>query len=275
MRNTVKVVLASVLLAGTGVPTYAAGLVGGLVGADNALITINEGSAADTGLVNLGLGGGNGNILDLSVGSGEPLATSAVGTGNSVLGADVSIRNLAHATANVGGNGGLVEADVNLLSGFANGNVNVGGPNLIGLNVGLQPSDGPTQTSLNPLPKPGGANVSGEVIGAGALASGGNGDAMPSCTNGSANDVARLIRDTRADASWAQASGVRVQRVDLCPEVKVWLAAQLQGSVLGNALRTAVQSDALLNASLSRTSYGAERVFAINEKGGQLVLYVY
>ena len=98
---------------------------------------------------------------------------------------------------------------------------------------------------------------------------------MPSCANGSANQVAQLIRSTQVDASWARASGVKVQRVDLCPEVKVWLAAQLQGSGLGNSLRAVVQSDALLSASLSRTSYGPDRVFAINERGGQLFVYVY
>ncbi|UJW86856.1 hypothetical protein IM737_06300 [Devosia sp. SL43] len=116
---------------------------------------------------------------------------------------------------------------------------------------------------------PGGPTISGVLFG------GNGGGTVPVCDSGSANDVVRLIQNTKANASWVQASGVQVQRVDLCPEVKVWLAAQLQGSALGNALRSAVQSDALLSASLSRTSYGPDRVFAINKRGAQLIVYVY
>lgn len=290
MRNTAVVVVAGALLAGTAIPVYAGGLLGGVIGNSDALITINQGSAADSGLVNLGLGGGDGNIVDLGVGGGsQPLVGATVGTGSSQLGADVSVgSNLVDTTVDVGNGDSLLDADVGLLNNQVAAKVNVGGPSLVGVGVALLPNNPGTggPGTPNGPGTPGGVGNPGnsgnplnpvvplDPLNPGNLANG-DGNGMPSCDGGAANGVARLIQNTQADASWARASGVQVLRVDLCPEVELWLAAELKGSALGNALRAAVQGDALLSASLSRTSYGPDRVFAINKKGSQLIVYVY
>ncbi|UXN75480.1 hypothetical protein N8D56_12475 [Devosia sp. A8/3-2] len=40
-------------------------------------------------------------------------------------------------------------------------------------------------------------------------------------------------------------------------------------------LQNAVMNDALISTSLSRASFGADRVFAVKRSGSQLTVYVY
>ncbi|MDB5614256.1 MAG: hypothetical protein JWQ22_1909 [Devosia sp.] len=95
------------------------------------------------------------------------------------------------------------------------------------------------------------------------------------CDGMPVNQVTTLLQSTRFDNSWSRASGVKVQPIGVCADVKAWLAAQLNGSNLGAALRSAVQSDSLVSASLSRTKYGPDRVLAVKQSGSQLIVYVY
>lgn len=84
-----------------------------------------------------------------------------------------------------------------------------------------------------------------------------------------------MIGSTRVDNTWRRASNVAIQPVQVCPDVRVWMTSQLSGSGLGPVLRDAVRSDDLISTSLSRSSYAADRVFAVKKSGSQLTVYVY
>jgi hypothetical protein len=75
--------------------------------------------------------------------------------------------------------------------------------------------------------------------------------------------------------AWMRAANVQVVPIKLCPAAKKQVAALLAKSKKINLLRRAVMSDALITASLGRTSYDANDVIAVQRKGGQLVVYVY
>lgn len=260
MRKFLTVVLSCSLLAGTAVPSYSTGLLGGIIGDGDsgALVTLDSGAASDTGLVNVGLGGDGGNVLDVNVGGDQ---------------------GLANANVSSGGSNGLLNTDIDLLGGAVNANVGVGGPNLVDVGIGIgnpgapgnpgtpgNPGNAGNPGNMGNPGRPGTPGFSGSVLA-------NNGGAA--CSGQSANQISRLIRSTHVDASWTRASNVSIQRVDVCPDVKVWLASQLAGSGLGQMLQQAVSSDALISASLSRTSYGADDVFAVKHSGGQLIVYVY
>lgn len=256
MRNAVSVVFASVLLAGAVVPSHAQDLLGDLLGGDGGLITLNSGDASSDGLVNVGLGGGDGNLVDLNVGGSEPLATANVSSGS---------------------NNGLLDADIDLLNDTVGVTANVGGDNLVDIGIGIGRSGTPGNPGNPGSPgSPGNPGMPGNPAGpgfsGGSLANSGGG---ASCAGVPANQIARLIQSTRVDASWMRASNVSIQRVQVCPEVGVWLSSQLVGSGLGPVLQNAVASDALISASLSRSSYGPDRVFAVKHSGAQLTVYVY
>ncbi|WP_240229998.1 hypothetical protein [Devosia lacusdianchii] len=264
MRNAVSVVFASVLLAGAVMPSHAQDLLGNLLGGDGGggLVTLGSGEASSGGLVNVGLGGGDGNLVDLNVGGSEGLATANIssGSGNGLLDANVDLLNdTVGVTANVGGD--------NLLGiGIAvGGSGNSGGPGGPGA-PGNPGSPGNPGAPGNPgLPSNPGFSGSG-------VANSGGGAA---CDGASPNQIARLIRSTQVDASWMRASNVAIQRVQVCPEVRVWLSSQLAGSGLGPVLQNAVASDALISTSLGRSNYGTDRVFAVKRSGAQLTIYVY
>jgi hypothetical protein len=98
---------------------------------------------------------------------------------------------------------------------------------------------------------------------------------MRACAGQSPSQLVRLVQSTRVDASWARASNVQIQRVGVCPEIRVWLQGQLNGSGLGPVLHQAVMNDALISTSLGRASFNADRVFAVKRSGSQLTVYVY
>ena len=286
MKGVSVKILAGLLLAGTVIPAHAQGLLGGILGGggDHSLVTIDSGPAGNTGLVNLGLGGGGGNVVDLNVGGGTaPPVTANVGTGNGAIGVDATVGgNVVDAAVTIGGAGGVVDANVGLLNGTANVHANVGGPNLVGVTIGVPGTPGtPGMPGTPGTPgtpgNPGTPGTPGNPGGPGMpglIANTGSGS-NASCVGESANQIARLIQSTRVDASWMRASNVSIQRVEVCPDVKVWLSSQLAGSGLGPLLQNAVASDALISASLSRSSYGPERVFAVKHSGSQLTVFVY
>lgn len=278
MRTSVIGLFAGVVLATTCIPVYAQDLLGGLLGSEGlgSVVNVTSGPATDGGLVNVGLGGGGGNVLDLGVGNSSTgsIASASVSNNNGGLGVDANVLNdTATANLNVGGNNGnLLGANVGLLDNTANLNVNLGlggngvpgapgAPGAPGRN-GTNGTNGVAANGVN------GANgLNGGGSRSGAVAS--NCDGMP------ANQVNRLLSSTRFDSSWSRASGVKVQPIGVCGDVKAWLNAQLGSSNLGASLRQAVQSDALISASLGRTQYGPDRVLAVKQSGSQLIVYVY
>ena len=111
MKRTSIAILAGILLAGSVMPTFAEGLLGGLVSGSggSGLVTIGSGDAGSNGTVNVGLGGGSGNVLDARIGSGSaPLAGANIGNN----------RADGLAGINLGGQGTTGNlVDVNLLTG--------------------------------------------------------------------------------------------------------------------------------------------------------------
>lgn len=243
MKAMVSAALVAALLAGASVPVQAQSLLGGLIGnsSDPALITLGSGDAGKSGLVNLGLGGDQ--ILDLNVGSGD-LATATVGSG---------------------GSGGL-GANVGLLNNNARIGIGLGGDDLLDVDIGIGNGGGGGNGGLNPgngvLPLPGRS-----------VASNGGSDVV--CQGVSGRELENLILGTRIDDTWRRARAVDVRRVNICPEHRAWLAAALRQTGLNRTLQTAIASDALLAATLSRTSHSADRVFAVRNDGSRLTVFVY
>lgn len=248
MKLFTTTVLSAALIAATLAPVHAQSLLGGIIGGknDKSLVTIGSGDAGSSGLVNLGLGGQN-QVLDANIGNGS----------------------VGSATIGSGGSAGLLDADVRLLNNNARVGVGVGGSSLVDVDVGIG----------NPGNGGGGGNGPGPAPGPGPGNGGGNGFASTGsgagCTGISNAELERLIGSTRLDGSWNRASNVQIRPVAICPEQRSWLAAALASTNLGHGLRSAIASDALLAASLTRSSYSADRVFAVQHRGSQLTVFVY
>lgn len=266
MKVSVIAFIAVTMISGTAIPVYADSVLGGLLGGGDSgsLVTLDSGSAGSSGLVNIGLGGEGGNLVDLNVGGGSaPVADANISLGGSGggLGVDASVLNdVVTANVNAGGNSGLLNVDAGLLGGT------------VGVNVGIG-AGGPGRPGAPGAPGAPGVNGSNGNNG-GFVGSRSNNRAV-ACDGVPANQVTSLLRSTRFNSSWSRASGVKVQPIAVCPDVKAWLSAQLSGSNLGAALRSAVQSDELISASLGRTNYGPDRVLAVRQSGSQLIVYVY
>ncbi len=245
---------AAALLVAASVPVQAQSLLGIIGGKDDkALVTIGSGDAGKSGLVNLGLGGGQ--VLDANVGDG----------------------GLANANVGSGTKGGL-GANIGLLNNNARIGVGVGGDNLVDVDIGIGGGgggNGPGNGGGNGGGGNGGGGNGGGLVpipgGNGVVPSGG----MIACQGVSSNELERLIRATRIDNSWRRAQMVDVRKVSVCPELRSWLAAALQQTGLGRTLQTAIASDDLVLATLNRSSHSAGQVFAVQKDGNRLTVFVY
>lgn len=251
MKLIAVVSITAALLVGIAAPVNAQGLLGGVLGgsSDNSAVTLSSGSASDSGLVNVGLGGDS--IADVNIGgSSASVLDATVGSG--------------------GSSGGLVNVNAGVLGGTVRANVGVGRPNLLNVDIGL---GGPGTLGMPGAPGAPGAPGNTRVIGGGLSAS--SSAAGTPCSGVPANQVANLINSTQMSSSWGRASGVKIQPIAVCADVRAWLKQQFGTSGAGLALQQAVQSDPLMSASLSRTSYSADRVLAVRQSGSQLTLFVY
>ncbi len=207
------------------------------------LLSLND--SGNNALVNLDIGGGNNNVLNAAVGKGS----------NPLVNANVSSTGLLNSTSvtlDLAGLGLDVTIDLGILD--PNNPNNPGGPK-----------------------NPGGPNNPGRVVLVGSL--GGGGTFVINCT---VNNTRQLLQVAAAGKisgaeikAWMRAANVQVVPIKLCPAAKKQVAALLAKSQKINLLRRAVMSDALITASLGRTSYDAGDVVAVQRKGGQLVVYVY
>lgn len=249
MKPLVSFLLSATLLAGSAIPAHSGSLLGLIGDKDSgALVTVGSGDAGSSGAVNIGVGGGGGNVLDANVGGGS-LANANVGSSSSSgLNADIGLlNNTARVGVGVGGDS-LVDLDVDIGGG---GNGTPGTPGTPGNNGGTRI-----------IAIPGGSSTSTT-------------SAAARCVGISNSDLERLLQSTRIDGSWQRANGVNLQRVALCPEQRSFLARSLPNSSIGQQLRAAIASDALLSASLSRSSFDASRVLAVQRDGTQLTVFVY
>lgn len=245
MKLLVASLLSGALIASAAMPAQAQSLLGVIGSPDSgSLVTIGSGDAGSSGLVNVGVGGDN-QVLDANIGNGS------IGS------------------ANVGsGRGSALDANVNLLNGGANVGAKVGGPRVLDVNVGVGGNRGNTVN-------PNGPGNAGNLNSRTASGGGQSGAGVITCSGVSSQQLEQLLRSTRIDNSWRRASNVSIQRVPVCAEMRSWLAATLSQTGLGPNLHQAVVSDPLLSASLSRTSYSPDRVFAVQKSGNDLKVFVY
>ncbi|WP_051961255.1 hypothetical protein [Devosia riboflavina] len=271
MKRKLLSILPLVFVASVSAPAQAQNLLGIIGGSgEDALVTLGSGDASNTGLVNVGLGGEN-QLVDAQIGGSSGIANATVGSGGgSALGANANVLGGAATVGATVGGGSLVDADVGLLNGTVGVGATVGGGSLA--NIGVSIGGGAPGNPGNPGNGGGNGGVGNGGIPSFSASNGGN---APACAGTSPRQVERLIQGTQIGGSWQRASNVEIQRVDMCPELQTWLAAALTNSGLGNSLRSAISSDSLLSASIDRSSYNANRVFAVHQRGNQLTVFVY
>lgn len=223
-----------------------------LLGGEDSLITLQSGEASEDGAVNLGIGGGDGNLVDANIlpgGSGEA--------------ADVDVDL---------GNG--LDADVRLLNNTVRGNVDVGGDDdLISVDVGIGDGGGDGNGSGTPG-TPGGPNGPGLPGGNGAAGSGGG--LAAACAGQDASGLAALIEQTdysrQALTRWQNSRGVEVVEVQFCRDLMARLRALASA---GNAsVQGAVANDALLSAALDRNGKNVSDILAVALRDNMLTVYV-
>lgn len=274
MKRKLLSILPLVFIASVSAPAQAQNLLGIIGGSgEDALVTIGSGDASNTGLVNVGLGGDQ--VLDAQIGGSSNIANATVGSGGgSALNADANVLGGAATVGATVGGGSLVDANVGLLNGTVGVGATVGGDSLanIGVNIGGGGGGAPGNGGN---PGAGGGGV-GNGGGAPIFSASGNNGGVPACSGStSPREVQRMIQGTQIGGSWQRASNVQIRRVDMCPDMQTWLAAALTNSGLGNSLRAAISSDSLISASISRSSYNSNRVFAVKQSGNQLTVFVY
>lgn len=255
MKKSLAVFLASiVVVAGVGVvPARAGGLLGGIVGG----VTDTVSSLTDTGGGDTGGGGGTnvGGLLSLNDNDNDALINLDLGGGDNILNAAVGKGGKPLVNANVSSTGLLSNTSVSL---------DIGG---LGLDLGID---------LGIL-GPGGPGTPGKPVLVGSL--GGGGTFVINCTVNNTRQLLQVAAASKISAAeikaWMRAANVQVIPIKLCPAARKQVAALLAKSQKINLLRRAVMSDALITASLARTSYDAGDVIAVQRKGGQLVVYVY
>ncbi len=271
MRSNILAVLATfTVVAGMSVaPVSAGGLLGGLtetVGGVVGGVTETVGGVVG-GVTGDGGGGGGtnvGGLLSLNDDDNDALVNLDVGGGNNVLNAAVGQGNNPLVNANVSSTGLLSSTTVSLdLAGL--------GLDLT-IDLGILDPGGPGGPN-----GPGGPGGPGRPVLVGSL--GGGNTFVINCT---VNNTRQLLQVAAAGKisgaeikAWMRAANVQVVPIKLCPAAKKQVAALLAKSQKINLLRRAVMSDALITASLGRTSYDANDVVAVQRKGGQLVVYVY
>lgn len=266
MRSNVFAALATfTIVAGLSVaPVNAGGLLGGLTETVGGVVGgVTETVGGVTGGGGGGGGGTNvGGLLSLNDDDNDALVNLDLGGGNNnVLNAAVGNGNNPLVNANVSTTGLLKSTTISL--------------DLAGLGLDLTIDLGILDPN-NPN-NPGGPNPGGKPVLVGSL--GGGNTFVINCT---VNNTKQLLQVAAAGKisgaeikAWMRAANVQIVPIKLCPAAKKQVAALLAKSQKINLLRRAVMADALITASLGRTSYDANDVVAVQRKGGQLVVYVY
>lgn len=241
MRSKIRTLLATAfIVTGLGMmPASAAGILGGVLGGgDGGVISVDEGEAGNDSLVNVGVGGGNNNVLDVNLGANDPLANANVSAGltDSGLVASTSV------TLDLGGLGLDLDIDIG-----------IPGPGGVG--------------------GPGG----GGYVLVGSLGGGGS-FVIKCSVNDARNllQVAANGKISNAELkAWARATNVQIIPTKLCPTAKRQVAQIFARSGKVNTLQSAVANDALIMATLSRSGYSASDVVAVQRRNAQLMVYVF
>lgn len=260
MRHSVGVA-ASVMLAASLMvtPASAQSLLGGLL--ENDLITLNNGPAESTGVVNLGIGGGDGNLVDVDI---LPSSSGSV------------------ATVDVGTNrGGALDADIGLLNDNARVTASVGGPGLVDVGIGIGGPGGPGDPGGPGGPGrpggPGGPGAPGILLPGGGSGSSGSSGFASACAGQDASALARLIAQTNYSQNdlrrWQSSTGVEVVPVRFCADIMAQLRNMASATNLG-AAQNMLATDPLLGAALNRSGKGINDILAVNYNNRMLTVYV-
>lgn len=285
MKSSASTMVAAlVLAAGLSVgPASAQGLLGNLLGGgntDNDFLSVGSGSASDSSLVNAGIGSDSdspGNIADINIGGS-----------NGLLGGNGNVNVAVTGGNGQGGllnNGGLL--GTGLLDGDDDGGVlgsGVLGSNLtagidlggLGLDLSVPGIDdllggggaGPGNGNGNGV----GGNGAGGRILVGSL----DDSVQVSCSVNDGRQVLQLASQASLNPNtWARAANVQIVPIRLCPQARAQVAQIFRASSKIQQLQGAAARDALITASLNRTSYDVDDVFAVEASGGRLTVYVY
>lgn len=261
-------------------PAGAHDLLGGA--GSGALVTIGGGQADDSGLINVGLGGGGGNIVDANVlptSSGASVANANLSVGSgSLVSTDLSVLGtVVNSSADILGSDGTTSANASLLGGT----VSVNGIIKLGSGSGGNSGGGGSNGGGNGGSKPGpvaGAPGSGPGAPGARPGQGGGGAAIQvqlACSEVDQRRALGLFNGTavteRAISQWYNAKSVRVVHLPLCASERSRLGATLAGS----AKLGMIQSHVATAGVLSGSGYGQRNVLAVDESGGQLTVFVY
>jgi hypothetical protein len=235
------------------------GLLGG--GDIGGLVTLESGNAGTSGLVNVGIGGSEG-LVTANVGANEP-----------VIGAQVL------------GPQGIVDVDLDL--GDVGANVNVGGPNLIDVDLDLpnggnggdggnggnggngSGGNGPGGNGNN------GSNGSNGADGRSVFASGNSSGALTAaCAGYTSNQLLALFNQSTIQG-WNRANGIQLIPIRVCADLRRQIANWLAGNGDCHRLLGAVAQDPLVNAALGRTQYRPGHVLGVHRQGSTLMVYVF
>ncbi len=222
-------------------------LLGVVGGSDSgALVTLGSGNAGTSGLVNLGVGGTNG------------LVTANVGANDPVIGAQVL------------GPKGIVDVDLNL--GDVGANVNVGGPNLIDIDLNL-PKGGNGGNGGNGNGNNGANGGNGQVIVRNGVTMG-NSAMSAACAGYNTNQLVALFNQSTT-RGWDRVTGIQLVPIKVCADLRRQMANWLASSGDYHNLVGAVSQDPLINAALSRSQYQAGHVLGVHKQGSTLMVYVF
>lgn len=231
----------------------------------DSVVNLDSGPASRDAAVNIGLGdsGGGGNILDVQTGGGlGGVAGVEVGSSGGGIQANVDVLG--------------ADIDVDLFGGGGRGGP--GGPSGPGGNPG-----GPGNNPGTPG-GPGGPGGSGGPGGPGIIVFGGGGSGgagagarfAATCSVEQGRQLLQMASKVRVNPqAWRRAANVEIVPVKLCASTRAQVARILQTSSKINQLQGAASSDPLISASLDRTRYNSDDVFAVAASNGRLTVYVY
>lgn len=282
MKARVTTLCAAVVLAaGVGAgPAAAQNLLGGgLFGSNGGNIAdVDSGRAGNSALVNAGLGSDSNapdNVADVRLGTGSNGGLLGLFGGNNGTTANVAITG-GNGQGGLLNNGGVL--GTGLLDGDDDGGVagsGILGSNMtagldlrgLGLNVGASGSNGSNGGN-------GGNGIGGND--GRMLVGSTDGAFQVNCSVNDGRQVLQLASQAKLNPNaWTSAANVQVVPVKLCAQARAQVAQIFAASGKIQQLQRAAAGDALITASLNRTRYDANDVFAVQATGGRLMVYVY
>lgn len=244
MRFVERLVAISIVITFGALPAQAQ-----LLGGSGSLVSLSGGSAGSSSTVNVGLGngGGSNSVASVSLGSGD------------------SSRSLATVRSGRAGTDSAVNVGLGGRDGSGNvGSLQIGGTGgatlLVGVNLGGLGFSSNEAATLN-----------------GQLASAGGGGL--SCSLGDGRQVLAMASDgtvgRNAVSGWQRASNVQIRPMRMCPDADRQVHRVLDASDKMILLHSLVARDPLIMASLQRTRFDQDDVFAVERRGNMLLVYVF